>query len=71
MKFVALICYCSFYFPDVNVVLVVGGSIIGTLVNIIIPVLFYNRAYSGDLKHLKKDRRAKEEEEKSLIEEDS
>jgi len=62
MKIVALICYGSFYFPDVSVVLTVGGSILGTLVNVIVPVLFYNRAYSGDLKHIKKDRGAKEED---------
>jgi len=67
VNFVGLICYGSFYFPDVNVVLTVGGSIIGTIVNVIVPVMFYNRAYPGDLKHLKKDKGSKEEEEESLI----
>ena len=32
--------------PNINILLVVGGSILGTTYNVILPVLFYNRAFS-------------------------
>lgn len=38
--------------PSVDILLEIAGSILGTIVNIVIPVLFYNRAYSGELRHL-------------------
>ena len=36
--------------------LILGGSILGTIVTIIIPIMFYNRAYSSELKHLRLDK---------------
>ena len=30
-----------------------AGAVLGTLVNIILPVMFYNRAYNGSTKNLK------------------
>jgi len=31
--------------PSINILLTLAGSIIGTVVSIVIPVMFYNRAY--------------------------
>lgn len=53
---VYLIFITSFVIPNINVMLILGGSVLGTIVTVIIPVLFYNRAYSGDLKHLSLDK---------------
>ena len=36
----------SFVFPDLNLVLTIGGAILGTIMTLIIPVMFYNRAFS-------------------------
>ena len=58
---VYLIFITSFVIPNINVMLILGGSVLGTIVTIVIPILFYNRAYSGDLKHLSLD---KSDEEK-------
>ena len=48
----------SFLFPSINVFLALGGSVLGTIITIIMPVAFYNRAYSSDPKHLEKDKGA-------------
>lgn len=39
--------------PNVNIMLIISGALCGTLVNIVIPVLFYNRAYNGSEKNKK------------------
>ena len=49
---VVTVLLLSFLVENINTMLVIGGSIIGTLVTIVIPVLFYNRAYSDDEKNL-------------------
>ena len=36
--------------------LVLGGSVFGTIVTIVIPIMFYNRAYSDSFKNLEKER---------------
>jgi hypothetical protein len=36
----------SFVFPDLNLVLTIGGAVLGTIMTIVVPVMFYNRAYS-------------------------
>ena len=53
---VALTTLGSFVFPNLNVMLALGGSVIGTCMTIIMPVMFYNRAYSQEPKHLKMDK---------------
>lgn len=53
---VALVVLISFTFPNLNLVLTLGGSILGTIMTIIIPISFYNRAYSNDFKHQKHDK---------------
>lgn len=56
-------CLFSIYFiatllPEIDIILEVGGAFLGTIINIVIPILFYNRAYSGEQKHLNLDMRA-------------
>ena len=42
---VALICISAFLIPNLNVLLTLVGAILGTIISVIIPVAFYNRAY--------------------------
>ena len=35
----------SFLIPNIHILLTLAGSVLGTVVNIVLPVLFYNRAY--------------------------
>lgn len=44
--FTLKVCVLSFAFPNLNVVLTIGGAVLGTIVSVILPVMFYNRAYS-------------------------
>ena len=53
---VILVVLTSFTFPNLNIVLTLGGSILGTIMTIIVPVMFYNRAYSMSEKNLKYDK---------------
>lgn len=41
-----IISASAYIIPNVNILIVTGGSIFGTTLNIILPVLFYNRAYT-------------------------
>ena len=44
--FVVLIVYTvSIFCPSINVILTFSGAVLGTIISILIPVLFYNRAY--------------------------
>ena len=66
---VFLIIFTSWILPNINVLLILGGSILGTIVSIVIPVLFYNRAYSDSPHNLEKDRGSREPETFSAREE--
>ena len=55
-----LIMLIAFLVPNIYIIFVLGGSVIGTLVSIVIPVLFYNRAYSDKIKNLQKDKNAEQ-----------
>jgi len=44
LETVFFISMCS---PNLNILLTISGAVMGTLVNIWIPVLFYTRAYNG------------------------
>lgn len=37
----------SFLIPNIHILLTFGGAILGTIVNIYLPVFFYNRAYNS------------------------
>ena len=53
---VAVVVLTSFVFPNLNLVLTLGGSILGTIMTIVLPVTFYNRAYSMTEKNQKYDK---------------
>lgn len=68
---VATICGVAFLIPNINILLTFGGAILGTIVNILLPVLFFNRAYSwtpknraleNDMERIDAKREIKEEE---------
>ena len=46
--FVMFILVCSFYTPSLNIMLAIGGAILGTIVTVVIPVMFYNKAYADE-----------------------
>ena len=52
---------CSFIIPNIHSLLVIGGSVLGSLVTIVMPVMFYNRAYSDKEKNLLKEKSARPE----------
>ena len=43
----------SFLIPNIHILLTLAGSVLGTLVNIVLPVVFYNRAYNWSDKNKK------------------
>jgi hypothetical protein len=43
---VATLTFLAFLVPNISILLTFGGAVLGTIVNILIPVLFYNRAYN-------------------------
>jgi len=53
---VFLVTIGSFGFKNVNILLAIGGSILGTAMTIVMPVVFYNRAFSSSAKHLSLDK---------------
>jgi amino acid permease len=46
----------SFLIPNIHILLTLAGSILGTIVNIYLPVIFYNRAYNYTEKNQKLER---------------
>lgn len=48
---VAFLCVVAFSIPNINILLTIGGALLGTIVNILLPVLFYNRAYAYSAKN--------------------
>ena len=46
------VVFLAFLIPNINILLTIGGSALGTIVNIIIPVMFYNRAFTNSKKNL-------------------
>jgi hypothetical protein len=52
--FIVLIVYfISLFVPNINILLTIGGSLLGVLLSIFVPVIFYNRAYGNTEKNLK------------------
>lgn len=45
---IALIYLLALVLPEIDIILEIGGAVLGTIINIVIPTLFYNRAYSGE-----------------------
>ena len=53
----------SFLIPNIHILLTLAGSILGTIVNIYLPVLFYNRAYNYSEKNQKLEKASGKKEE--------
>lgn len=62
-----IIALIAAFIPSINILITFGGAIFGTIVNIYIPVLFYNRAYTFTEKNQKLERPHQEEEQETLI----
>jgi hypothetical protein len=62
----------SIFCPSIHLILTFAGAILGTIISILIPVLFYNRAYAFSEKNNKLEKyKNKEENEKLLSSKDS
>jgi hypothetical protein len=48
-----IIFFISICIPNLNILLTFAGAALGTIMNIWLPVLFYNRAYNTDFKNRK------------------
>jgi len=50
----------SFVVPNINILLQLSGAIMATIVSVVIPVTFYNRAYNDDQKNIERDSGSKQ-----------
>lgn len=59
----------AFIIPNINILITFTGAVLGTIVNIVLPVLFYNRAYAPTPKNraLEKKKDGGDDEEKELL----
>lgn len=48
---VVVIVGIAFLIPNLSILITFGGAVLGTIVNIVIPVIFYNRAYNNSDKN--------------------
>ena len=65
-----IIVCTAFIIPNINILITFTGAVLGTIVNIVLPVLFYNRAYTASEKNKnlqKKKGEGNEDEEKQLL----
>ena len=63
---VVIVALIASIVPNINILMTFTGSIFGTIVNILLPTLFYNRAYNRKEKNLKLER-PQEDENEDLI----
>jgi len=54
--------------PNIGLLITFIGAILGTIINIWLPVIFYNRAYNGDTKNLQLIKANQEERAKLIAE---
>jgi hypothetical protein len=48
---IATLVFVAFLIPNISILLTFGGAVLGTIVNILVPVLFYNRAFNYSYKN--------------------
>ena len=48
---VIIVCFIAFLIPNISILITFCGAVLGTIVNILLPVLFYNRAYNNSPKN--------------------
>ena len=63
---VVVIVGIAFLIPNLSILITFGGAVLGTIVNIVISVLLYNRAYN----HSEKNRKLKKKEENMMMNND-
>ena len=64
---VLILCLLAFVIPSINILLTIAGALLGTVVNIVLPVLFYNRAYTWSPKNRRDEaEEGKEDEPRNL-----
>lgn len=51
--------------PNLNILLTLSGAVLGTIVNVYLPVFFYLRAYNSSDKNLNKEQEGKTDEEEA------
>lgn len=66
---VIIICGIAFCIPNISILITFCGAVLGTIVNILLPVLFYNRAYNNSEKN--RALQKKEEEKAMMMDEDN
>jgi len=49
---ISIIYFISILIPNISILLTFLGALLGTIINVWIPVLFYNRAYNNNRKNL-------------------
>ena len=54
--------------PNIGLLITFTGAILGTIINIWLPVIFYNRAYNGSSKNFELIKANKEERAKRIAE---
>jgi len=59
---VIVVAAIAFIIPNIHILLTFCGAILGTIVNIVIPVLFYNKAYAWTPKNRKLVKKKDDEE---------
>jgi len=63
---VVIVFFVSILIPNIGLLVTFIGAILGTIINIWLPVIFYNRAYNGKTKNLELIK-ANQEERAKLI----
>lgn len=64
---VVIIALIASLVPSINILMTFTGSIFGTIVNILLPTLFYNRAYNRSDKNKKLEKPSQGEDEKEAL----
>ena len=54
--------------PNISILITFAGAVLGTIINVLLPVLFYNRAYNGKTKNLELIKANIEEKERLIAE---
>lgn len=68
---VVILSIFAFIIPNINILMVTGGSVLGTALNVVIPVLFYNRAYAYSPKNKMLEGATKKEDDSLDIDQKS
>jgi amino acid permease len=57
----------SMLIPNIHLLMIFGGSILGTITNIYVPVIFYNRAYTFTSKNQKLEKAKKDDDMEPMM----